>query len=58
MCRFVRHLGDSEVNLSHFGIGATSMKHIADTLRSNPPLKALVLGDNWLHEDGGLEVAR
>ncbi len=58
LLRFIRHLGDVEVQLSHFGVGASAMRAIADAMRLNPPLKALDLTDNWLFGEGGLEVAR
>ena len=56
--RLARHLGEYKVDLSHFGVGAMGARAVAEALRQNPPLKCLVLADNWLFEDGGTELSR
>jgi hypothetical protein len=56
--RFGRHLSDPEVNLAHYGVGPNGIKPIVEAMRMNPPLKSLILSDNWLYEEGGLEIAK
>jgi Ran GTPase-activating protein (RanGAP) involved in mRNA processing and transport len=46
------------VNLAHYGLGPNGIKPVVEAMRLNPPLKSLVLSDNWLYEEGGLEIAK
>lgn len=57
-CRFMRHLGDDLVDLTHYGVGYVAAHSVAEAMRLNPPLRSLILADNWLYEEGAIELSR
>jgi hypothetical protein len=53
----IKRLQDSEVNLSHRGVGDKGAISLANCLKVNNYIEFLDLTDNWIGEEGGIAIA-
>ncbi|XP_007490448.1 leucine-rich repeat-containing protein 74B [Monodelphis domestica] len=54
---FLHHMHDSELTLTHRGLGSQGARALASALISNTSILKLNLSDNWLNDDGAVAIA-